>query len=119
MIWEPDSQDPGKVTRSVPERFVIVMQPSADQYYWLTDLASNAPPNPPTGYGTLEDAKRAAEDLELVYTMPESRIFHRSLRCPSLNRANRYWSVTSETRAEARKHYYAKVQPCKLCAVGR
>lgn len=56
------------------------------------------------------------QERELVFTMPESRIFHKRRDCPSLRRSNRYWPVTETTRAEAARRYYAKTQPCKLCA---
>jgi hypothetical protein len=63
--WVADSQDPGGVIRSEPERFVIVTRPSNDpgHTYWLTDLASNSPPNPPKGFVTAQGAKDYAESL--------------------------------------------------------
>lgn len=62
----------------------------------------------------------SSAEIDRVWTMPESSVYHVSPDCRALKRANRYWSPTPTTLAEATstRRYSGQRRPCALCASG-
>lgn len=57
---------------------------------------------------------------EMVWTMPESKVFHRDRECPALNRSTRYFTpkqVAIEDAEDPHKPYTGRRKPCQVCSV--